>query len=48
MRELTVNEMEQVDGGVVEVVLAVVAAVGAVFAFGYSVGKDMAERDNAR
>lgn len=43
MRELTVAEMEQVDGG--NIVLAVIGIAGAVFAFGYQVGKDMAERD---
>lgn len=48
MRELTVAEMEQVDGGIIPVVLAVAAAAGAIFAFGYSVGKDMAARDDAR
>lgn len=50
MRELTINEIEQANGGnaVIAVVTLTVTTVGAMFAFGYSVGKDMAERDNAR
>lgn len=45
MRELTINEMQQVEGG--NLVIAVIGIAGAIFYFGYEVGKDMAERDNA-
>lgn len=45
MRELTMNELDHVDGGINPLVAGL---VGAAFAFGYQVGKDMAERDNAR
>lgn len=47
MRNLTVGEVDSVNGGVIPVVAAI-TIIGAVFAFGYGVGKDMAARDNAR
>ncbi len=50
MYELELNEVNEVSGGevVTTVVIAVVGFIGAACAFAYSVGKDMAERDNAR
>lgn len=49
MRELTQMETKDVSGGeVATVVIAVVGVIGAACAWAYSVGKDMAERDNAR
>jgi hypothetical protein len=49
-RVLSVNEIEQVSGGVlVEVVVGAVIAAGvALFVEGCELGKQMAERDNAR
>ncbi len=49
-RVLSVNEVEQVSGGVlVEVVVGAVIAAGvALFVEGCELGKQMAERDNAR
>lgn len=44
MRDLTDNEISDVSGGLI---LEVFVAVGGLLAFGYSVGKDLAERDNA-
>lgn len=46
MREPTMNELDHVDGGINPLVAAGLA--GGAFAFGCQVGKDMAERDNAR
>ena len=39
--ELSMSEVEQVSGGN----LPLISAVGAVLAFGYQMGKDMAARD---
>ncbi|HEX7802289.1 MAG TPA: hypothetical protein VF471_05985 [Pseudoxanthomonas sp.] len=44
MRELKAEEFDQVGGGIYPIL--VVAA--SLFVFGYSIGKDMAERDNAK
>lgn len=48
MRELSIAETEMVEGGSSQLAIAAVLAVGAMFAFGYMVGKDMAARDDAR
>ncbi|WP_426688011.1 hypothetical protein [Rhodanobacter ginsengiterrae] len=49
-RVLSVNEVEQVSGGVlVEVIVGAAIAAGvALFKEGCELGKQMAERDNAR
>jgi lactobin A/cerein 7B family class IIb bacteriocin len=44
MRELTEDEIAQVSGGLNPLILFGVA--GSMFAFGYSVGVDLAEYDN--
>ncbi|KGQ18554.1 hypothetical protein LF41_580 [Lysobacter dokdonensis DS-58] len=45
VRELSESELEQVNGGTLATAIALAALGGAVFAFGYEVGKDMAARD---
>lgn len=49
MQELNQFEVQEVSGGVepVTTALVVIGMVGACLAWAYSVGKDMAERDNA-
>lgn len=49
-RALSVNEVEQVSGGVmVEIIVGAAIAAGvALFKEGCELGKQMAERDNAR
>lgn len=44
VRELTAEEIQQVSGGLNPLILLGVA--GSMFAFGYSVGVDLAEYDN--
>ncbi|MBK9946427.1 MAG: hypothetical protein IPP12_04470 [Nitrospira sp.] len=47
MRQINSDEIEVVSGGsLLAVPLTVIGMIGAVAAFGYMVGKDMAERDN--
>ncbi len=46
MRELNKVELAQVNGG--NPVLIAIGLAGAIIKFSYDVGKDMAERDNAR
>jgi hypothetical protein len=49
MIELSTVEIEQVNGGVFFVAAALAfTVISAMAAGGYMVGKDMAERDNAR
>lgn len=44
MKEISHEEVKLVSGGVAVVVAGM---VGAFFVFGYGVGKDLAERENA-
>lgn len=45
MREITLEEAAEVNGGIG---LVIAGILGAGFVFGYGVGKDLAERENAR
>lgn len=50
IQDLTFEEIEEVNGGVLPFIAAGIALVGlavASFNSGYTVGKDMATRDNA-
>lgn len=50
IRSLSCAEIESVSGGpiVIATPILIATAICAIFAFGYEVGKDLAERDNKK
>lgn len=46
MRELTPQEVAEVNGGIAPIIFGAIGVAGAIIKFGYDAGRDMAARDN--